>query len=90
MVAHFQETLDPDRLDGWLEAELDFLLEQAGGLTLNEVVSADQVLTTARKYAVSTELGGGIPELVGKWWTGSTTTASRKSGASATWWMRPR
>ncbi|MFP1677359.1 hypothetical protein ACLD02_01615 [Alloalcanivorax sp. C16-2] len=66
LVAHFQETLDPDRLDGWLEAELDFLLEQAGALTLNEVVSADQILDTARKYAVGTELGGGIPELVGE------------------------
>ena len=66
LVAHFQETLDPDQLDGWLEAELDFLLEQAETLTLDEVVNADQILDTARKYAVSTELGGGIPELVGE------------------------
>lgn len=65
-VAYFQETLDPERIGGWLEAELDFLLAQAEHLTLDEVVSAEQVRVTARKYSVDLELGGGIPELVGE------------------------
>lgn len=66
LVAHFQETLDPERIDDWLEAELDFLLAQAQRLTLNDVVSAEQIHATAYKYSVELELGGGIPELVGE------------------------
>jgi len=66
LVAHVHETLEPGRIDAWLEGELDFLLEQAERLTLGEVVSAEQVRITARKYAVEVELGGGIPELVGE------------------------
>ncbi|GAA5132378.1 hypothetical protein [Alloalcanivorax gelatiniphagus] len=66
LIAHVQETLDPERVDAWLEGELDFLLAWAEQLTLGQVVSAEQVRVTARKYAIEVELGGGIPELVGE------------------------
>ena len=66
LVAHLSESLDPDRVDDWLEQELDALLAQADKVRLNEVVTAEQIGITVRKYAVQMELGGGIPELVGE------------------------
>ena len=66
LVAHLSESLDPDRGDDWLEQELDALLAQADKVRLNEVVTAEQIGITVRKYAVQMELGGGIPELVGE------------------------
>tara|TARA_R110001606_G_scaffold261206_11_gene409384 strand:- start:149 stop:1129 length:981 start_codon:yes stop_codon:yes gene_type:complete len=66
LVAHFQEQLAPEHLDAWLEQELDALLAQAATVRLDEVVSAEQINITVRKYAVQMELGGGIPELVGE------------------------
>jgi hypothetical protein len=66
LVVHLSESLDPDRVDDWLEQELDDLLAQADTVRLGEVVTAEQIGTTVRKYAVQMELGGGIPELVGE------------------------
>ena len=66
LIAHLSESLDPDRLDDWLEQELDALLAQADTVRLNEAVTAEQIGVTVRKYAVQMELGGGIPELVGE------------------------
>lgn len=66
LIAHIHETLGPETLDRWLTGELDALLEQAGSVRLNETVSPEQISTTARKYAVQMELGGGVPELVGE------------------------
>ena len=66
MVAHFQRTLAPEQLNVWLEQELDYLLTEAGRLRLGEVVTPEQVIDTAHKYAATMELGGGVPELVGE------------------------
>ncbi|AFT72635.1 hypothetical protein B5T_04375 [Alloalcanivorax dieselolei B5] len=66
LVAHFQRTLAPEQLNVWLEQELDYLLAEAGRLRLGEVVTPEQVVDTAHKYAATMELGGGMPELVGE------------------------
>lgn len=66
LIAHIHDRLDPGVLDGWLSEELDYLLEKAETVTLNEAVTPEQISVTARKYAVQMELGGGVPELVGE------------------------
>ena len=48
LVAHLSESLDPDRVDDWLEQELDALLAQADKVRLNEVVTAEQIGVTVR------------------------------------------
>ena len=65
LVDYLLARLAPAQLDGFLEAELDFLLEKASGYTLNDWVSAQQIQETAHKYASEMDISGAIPELVG-------------------------
>lgn len=66
LIVHVHETLGASTLDRWMIEELDYLLELAGTVRLNEAVNPEQISITARKYAVQMELGGGVPELVGE------------------------
>lgn len=65
LVDYLLARLAPAQLEGLIETELDYLLEQAGRYTLTEWVSAEQIHHTARKYAVEMHISGAIPELVG-------------------------
>ncbi|SFF65035.1 hypothetical protein SAMN04488120_11722 [Fontimonas thermophila] len=67
LEAHVEYLMD--RLTGptfadFLAQELDALLDEAGRLTLEEVVTPTMIKRTARRYASEIELGGGLPELV--------------------------
>lgn len=65
LVAYLLERLEPAQLQGFIEAELDFVLERAAGFTLNDWVTPLQIQQTARKYASEMDISGAIPELVG-------------------------
>lgn len=64
-VAHSLELLTGDGLVTHLSAELDADLANAKKLKLTQMVSKQQILATARAYAVEMPMAGGIPELVG-------------------------
>lgn len=64
-VAFLLEQLTGDDFESLLEEEVDQVLEHAAELTINDVVSPEQIRATATKYAVDMELSGAIPELVG-------------------------
>jgi len=64
-VDWWENTLDDsDVLETRLKVLLAAVLDDFERLTLNDVVSADQVKATARSYAVELDLKGGLPELV--------------------------
>lgn len=64
-VAFLVDELTGDGFASLLEEEIGRALDNAGKLTIGEVVSPEQIRATARKYAVDMELSGAIPELVG-------------------------
>lgn len=64
-VAFLVEELTDERFAALLEEEIGQALEDATRLTINEVVTPEQIRTTALKYAVEFEPAGAIPELVG-------------------------
>lgn len=64
-VAYMTAQLSGKTLHTLIETELDFLLEDAAHITLNEAVTRDMIKETAHSYAVDMELSGAIPELVG-------------------------
>lgn len=64
-VQHTMALLTGDGLLAHLSAELDADLANAKKLTLTQMVSREQILATARAYAVDMPMSGGIPELVG-------------------------
>lgn len=64
-VAHSVELLTGDGLLEHLATELDADLANAKKLKLTQMVSKQQILATARAYAVEMPMAGGIPELVG-------------------------
>jgi hypothetical protein len=64
-VSHTMTLLTGDGLLEHLSAELDANLANAKKLKLTQMVSKQQILATARAYAVEMPMSGGIPELVG-------------------------
>ena len=64
-VSHSMALLTGDGLLEHLSAELDADLVNAKKLKLTQMVSKEQILATARAYAVEMPMSGGIPELVG-------------------------
>lgn len=64
-VEHTMTLLTGDGLLAHLADELDADLINAKKLKLTKVVSKEQILATARAYAVEMPMAGGIPELVG-------------------------
>ncbi|EKF74528.1 hypothetical protein A11A3_07875 [Alcanivorax hongdengensis A-11-3] len=65
LLDHLCERLTPAQLEGVITQELDYLLAQSDRFSLSQLVSVEQVQTTARKYAVQMDISGAIPELVG-------------------------
>ncbi|MGB2246640.1 MAG: hypothetical protein ACPH3N_03170 [Alcanivorax sediminis] len=65
LVEYLLARMAPEQLDGFLESELDFLLDKASDYTLNAWVTPLQIQQTARKYAIEMDISGAIPELVG-------------------------
>lgn len=66
--AHVQfiiDQIDGDALRTNVEDELDYALEAAEKITLNEAVSRAHIKETVKNYAVDLDLHGAIPELVG-------------------------
>ncbi len=66
LVDFWRARLAGDSLRAFVETELDKGLEVANRLTLNDVVTPDQVTATAIKYASQWTIEGSIPELVGE------------------------
>lgn len=64
-VEHALALLTGDGLQAHLARELDADLANAERLTLNQVVTREQIKATAHTYAVHMPMAGGIPELVG-------------------------
>lgn len=60
------QELSPARLSHWLGEDILYLYAQLDNITLNEAVNADKIKTTAHRYALEMEYGGGIPELFGE------------------------
>lgn len=65
LVDYLLARLEPAQMQGFIEAELDFVLDKAAGYTLNDWVTPEQIQQTARKYASEMDISGAIPELVG-------------------------
>jgi hypothetical protein len=66
LVDYWRERLTGDSLRAFIDRELDATMETVGGLTLNDVVTPEQVTATALKYASTWTIEGSIPELVGE------------------------
>lgn len=64
-VAWVMAGLQGDALQTELERRIDWILEDAARLRLNDVISAESVQRTAVDYAVDMKVGGAIPALVG-------------------------
>lgn len=58
--------LSGDQFAGLVEQEVDHALADAGKLTLDEVVTRDDVKAVARKYTALMQIQGSIPELMGE------------------------
>jgi hypothetical protein len=65
-IAFLKAELAADRFAGLVETEVDHALEAAETLTLNQVVTREQIKATAQKYATRMEIHGSIPELIGE------------------------
>ena len=66
LVAYWRERLTGERFDTVVVEGVDRALADARQLTLNQVVTADQIASTAHKYATQRTIEGSIPELVGE------------------------
>lgn len=62
-VAFVVKEISTARLQPYIESRLDTLLGFAGRLRLNEVVTAQMIKETARRYACEVELSVAIPEM---------------------------
>lgn len=62
-VRHELNALKGAKLNKFLHQEVDELLEYANSVTLERVVSAEQIMGLIRRVVVSMELDAGIPEL---------------------------
>ena len=62
-VRHELNALKGAKLKKFLHQEVDELLEYANSVTLERVVSAEQIMGLIRRVVVSMELDAGIPEL---------------------------
>lgn len=63
-VAWWLERSHGEALDQWLEHTVDHALRDAEAFTLDDVVTCEQVKTTALRYAADLPLTGGIPDLI--------------------------
>lgn len=63
-VAWLMQHTDGEALQQWMSTSLDTLLEYAQQLSLDDVVTREQVAATALRFAAELPLTGGIPELV--------------------------
>lgn len=66
LVDHWRNQLTGDALLAFVDREIDTALRTTGQLTLNEVVTPEQITATALKYASQWTIEGSIPELVGE------------------------
>ncbi|MBJ8345695.1 hypothetical protein [Antrihabitans sp. YC2-6] len=66
LVEYWRQQLTGPALDVLLEREVDDALDTADRLTLNQVVTPEQITTTAQKYATQWRIEGSIPELAGE------------------------
>ena len=66
LVDYWRDQLTGPNLPAFIEREIAAGLATAGQLTLDEVVTAEQVAATALKYASDWTIEGSIPELVGE------------------------
>lgn len=62
-VKHEMSALKGAKLKKFIDNEVDELLDHAGSVTLNRLVSADQVMGVIQRIVVDMELDAGIPEL---------------------------
>src|SRR5690554_3227097 len=62
-VKHEMSALKGAKLKKFLDNEVDELLDHAGSITLNRLVSADQIMGVIQRIVVDMELDAGIPEL---------------------------
>ncbi|MCH8543050.1 MAG: hypothetical protein LAT61_05735 [Alcanivorax sp.] len=58
--------LDEKEFKKLLKEEVNQFFKVAKSLKLNDVVSADKVRITARRYAIEMDISGAIPELIGE------------------------
>ncbi|WP_372965279.1 hypothetical protein [Marinobacter sp.] len=65
-VKHEMSVLKGAKLKKFLETEVDELLDHAGRVTLEKLVSSDQVMGVIRRIVINMELDAGIPELAGE------------------------
>ncbi|MFV8571504.1 hypothetical protein ACNQ6O_09900 [Marinobacter sp. SBS5] len=65
-VKHELSALKGAKLTKFLETEVDELLHHADTITLEQLVSAEQVMGVIRRIVVNMELDAGIPELAGE------------------------
>lgn len=62
-VKHEMSALKGAKLKKFIDNEVDELLDHAGSVTLNRLVSAEQVMGVIQRIVVDMELDAGIPEL---------------------------
>lgn len=65
-VDYLISQLDPKQFKKLAKEEIDIAFKVMKTLRLNDVVSAEQVRHTARRYAVEMDISGAIPELIGE------------------------
>jgi len=65
-IEFLQAEISGDRFAELVATEVDHALRAAEALTLNQVVSREQIKATAHKYATLMQIQGSIPELVGQ------------------------
>jgi hypothetical protein len=65
-ISFLKSEIGPDRFAGLVETEVDHALRAAETITLDQVVTRDQIKATAQKYATRMEIHGSIPELIGE------------------------
>lgn len=65
-IAFLKAEIAAARFAGLVETEVDHALRAAETLSLNQVVTREQIKATAHKYATGMEIHGSIPELIGE------------------------
>jgi hypothetical protein len=65
-IAYLQERISGEQFADLVETEVDHALAAAAALTLNQVVTRDQIKAVAYKYTALLQIPGSIPELIGE------------------------
>lgn len=65
-IAWVMAQLDEKEFKKLLKEEVNQFFKVAKSLKLNDVVSAEKVRVTARRYAIEMDISGAIPELIGE------------------------